>query len=160
MIERTITSCVPYVVKAQAKDKDGGESDIRTITIATYGGGFLSPLKEGTSNVVQKGRVVPVQMSFTTCGGAHIGGLQPEIQLLKGDFVANAGTETSAENVVTTSVSGADTTGIMREQSSKYIYNLNIPSSGVAAGDAYTVRVRPNGPNTQPTMYILLEIKK
>jgi hypothetical protein len=101
---------------------------------------------------------VPVQVSFG-CGG-QISGLHPEIQLLKGDFVANAGTEAAGDNVVTESVSAADTGNVMREQTSKYIYNLAIPSAGMNAGQALTVRVRPFGPNTQPTMYILLEIRK
>jgi hypothetical protein len=119
---------------------------------------FLAPLKEGVSNLVQKGRVVPVQITFG-CNG-FISGLAPEIQLLKGDFVTNVGTEGSGENLVTVSVAGADTGNVMREQAGKYMYNLAIPTAGMNAGQALTVRVRPNGPGTEPTMYILLEIRK
>ncbi len=48
----------------------------------------------------------------------------------------------------------------MREQASKYIYNLSIPTSGMSAGQALTIRVKPYGTGSEPTMYILLEIKK
>ena len=158
MATKTITACGPLTIKAQAKDKDGGESAVFTITVNTFSGVFLAPLKEGASNLVQKGRVVPVQITFG-CNG-FISGLTPEIQLLKGDFVSDAGTETSADNIVTTSVSGADSGNVMREQAGKYMYNLAIPTAGMNAGQALTVRVRPNGPGTEPTMYILLEIRK
>jgi hypothetical protein len=40
------------------------------------------------------------------------------------------------------------------------MYNLSIPTAGMNAGQALTVRVKPFGPGTEPTMYILLEIKK
>ena len=156
---KTITTCGPVVIRAQARDKNGGESAIATLTVQTFDGKFLSPLKEGVSNVVQKGRTLPVQISFG-CGGSFISGLHPEIQLLDGDFVANAGIEDPGDNVVTESVSGADTGNVMREQASKYMYNLSIPTAGMTGGKPLTVRVRPYGPNTQPTMYILLEIKK
>jgi hypothetical protein len=156
----TYSACGTYTVQAQARDKDGGISQAFTSSpVSVWSGNFLPPLKEGMANVVQKGRVVPVQISFG-CGG-HRSGLAPEIQLLAGDFVANAGTETSAENVVTQSVSNADMGNVMREIDSKYHYNLAIPNyPSWSGGQALTVRVRPFGPNTSPTMYILLEIKK
>jgi hypothetical protein len=157
-VSKLVTVCGPLSIKAQARDKDGGVSAEYTLVVQTFLGKFLSPLKEGVSNVVQKGRVVPVQIDFG-CGG-HIGGLQPEIQLLRGDFVTNAGTEDLDDNLVTISVSGADTTEVMREVDSKYKYNLAIPSTGMTGGQPLTVRIRPFGPGTQPTMYILLEIKK
>jgi hypothetical protein len=149
------STCGPHTVKAQAKDKDGGESAISTIPVDVWNGSFLPPLKEGMSNLVQKGRVVPVQISFG-CGGFQ-SGLTPEIQLLLGDFVANTD-DGSAENVVTVSVSNADTTGVMRQVDSKYLYNLAIPN--YPAATMLTVRVRPFGPGTSPSMYILLEIRK
>jgi hypothetical protein len=116
-------------------------------------------LREGAVNLVQRGQVVPVQIDFG-CNG-HVSGLSPEIQLLKGDFVNNAGAETSSDNVVTESVSNADSTGIMREVDSKYMYNLGIPkSSAYPAGTLITVRVRPFGPATSPSMYVLLEVRR
>jgi hypothetical protein len=152
--------CGTYTVQAKAQDKDAGISQAFTSIppASVWNGNFLPPLKEGMSNLVQKGRVVPVQISFG-CGG-HLSGLAPEIQLLIGDFVANVGTETSAENVVTESVSNADTGKLMREIDSKYIYNLAIPNQAWSGGQALTVRIRPFGPNTSPAMYILLEIRK
>jgi hypothetical protein len=152
--------CGTYTVQAKAQDKDEGVSAAYASSpVGVWNGNFLPPLKEGMSNLVQKGRVVPVQVGFG-CGG-HRSGLAPEIQLLLGDFVANAGAETSAENLVTDSVSNADTTGVMREVDSKYLYNLRIPNTpSWTAGQALTVRVRPFGPGTSPVMYILLEIRK
>ena len=61
--------CGSYTVAALAKDKDGGVSTSFTSTAVTvWNGNFLEPLREGTSNLVQKGRVVPVKISFG-CGG-------------------------------------------------------------------------------------------
>jgi hypothetical protein len=157
-VSKLVTACGPITITAQATDKDGGISAEASVTVQTFDGAFLSPLKEGVSNLVQKGRVVPVQITFG-CNG-FISGLHPEIQLLKGDFVTNAGTESTNENLVTESVSNADTGNVMREQSAKYMYNLAIPTAGMNAGQPLTVRVRPYGANTQPTMYILLEIRK
>ena len=155
---KLIAACGPLEIRAQARDKDGGESLISTITVATFDAHFLSPLKEGVVNLVQKGRVVPVQITFG-CGG-HISGLAPEIQLLSGDFVDGVGDETPGDNLITVSVSNADTDQIMREQTGKYHYNLGIPTTNMTPGKKLTVRVRPYGPGTQPTMYILLEIRK
>jgi len=152
--------CGTYTVGAKAMDKDGGVSAPFTSNAVTvWNGNFLEPLREGTSNLVQKGRVVPVKISFG-CGG-HKSGLAPAIQLLSGDFVTGAGTESADNYVETLSVSNADTTGIMREVDSKYIYNLAIPNNSAwGAGQPLTIRVSPFGNGTAPVMYILLEIRK
>jgi hypothetical protein len=127
-------------------------------TVTSWNGHFLSPLKEGVTNLVQKGQVVPVQVKFG-CPDSQTG-LNPEILLLKGDFVEDAGGEQDTDALVTTSVSNADTTGFMRPADSKYIYNLAIPkTTDMKAGTRLTVRVRPLGING-PSMYILLEIRK
>ncbi len=64
-----------------ADDQSSGKGQGRrkwlvyTITVGTFTAQFLPPLKEGVSNVVQKGRVVPVQITFG-CNG-FISGLSP-----------------------------------------------------------------------------------
>jgi len=152
--------CGTYTVSAQAMDKDGGVSAPFTSNAVTvWNGNFLEPLREGTANLVQKGRIVPVKISFG-CGG-HRSGLAPAIQLLNGDFVDGAGTESPENDISTLSVSSADTTGVMREVDSKYIYNLAIPNNSTwGAGKPLTIRVSPFGIGTTPVMYILLEIRK
>ena len=148
--------CGTYTVAALAKDKDGGVSTSFTSTAVTvWNGNFLEPLREGTSNLVQKGRVVPVKISFG-CGG-HRSGLAPAIQLLNGDFVSSAGTESESNYIDTLSVSNADTTGVMREVDSKYMYNLAIPNnstwaSGKALDDSgVTVRQRYRAGDVHPS---------
>jgi hypothetical protein len=158
-LTRTYATCGTRSVFAKATDKDGGISSPASASVHVWEGRFRSPLKEGANNLIQRGQVVPVQIDFG-CNG-HLSGLSPEIQLLKGDFVSNAGGETSFDSLVTDSVSKADTTGLMREVDSKYIYNLAVPkSSAYPAGTLLTIRVRPFGPGTSPSMYVLLEIRK
>ena len=87
--------------------------------------------------------------------------MAPAIQLLNGDFVSSAGTESASNYIDTLSVSNADTTGVMREVDSKYMYNLAIPNNSQwGAGKPLTIRVSPFGNGTSPVMYILLEIRK
>ena len=108
-------------------------------------------------NLVQKGRVVPIQVTFGCPGNDP--NLTPSIQLLKGDFVTDASVDDFSNYLDTLSVSNADTTGFMRQVDGKYMYNLAIPTAGMNAGQALTVKVQPMG-SAGPTMYILLEIRK
>ncbi len=152
----TYSTCGSKQVSAKAADKDGGVSAVATHTTQVYDGRYLAPLSEGTKNSIQRGRVVPVQVSFG-CGG-HMAGLKPAIEMLKGDYDETA-SATSDATVVTTSASSADTTGVMREVDSKYMYNLQTPSTATV-GSLYTVRVWPFGLNNGPSMKVLLEMRK
>jgi hypothetical protein len=121
------------------------------------------PLRVGSENMVQKGQVVPVKITVT-CDGQLASGLTPAIQLLKGDKTGSP--DSISDWVVTESVSGADTTGVMREVDSMYIYNLRVPSSigstALTKGDELTIRIRPLAPgNTVSGLTdIVLQIRK
>jgi hypothetical protein len=152
----TFTSCGEKTVSVLAQDKDEGISDPASVTTNAFNATFLAPLKVGEVNLVQKGRVIPVQISVS-CDG-NISGLTPSIQLLNGDYVSGVDVTNSEDNLVTASVSNADTSGIMRAVDGKYLYNLQIPSTATT-NQVMTIRVRPWG-SSGPSLNILLQIRK
>jgi hypothetical protein len=163
-LEQTFSDCGNHSVSATATDKDGGVSDPKTSgVVSVYEAHFQQPLDEGVYNTVQKvpassktGRVIPVKISIG-CGATNLTGLSPAIQLLKGD--KSDGSETSTDAVETYSSAKADITGVMRQVDGGYIYNLEVPKNA-AAGELYTVRVRPFGDiNTSASMYVVLQVK-
>src|SRR5215217_7574371 len=146
-------------VGAKIKDKDDGLSDLFTKSnvVNVYSAHYLAPLNEGMYNTVQAGRVVPVKISVG-CSG-NLTGLQPSIQMLKGEQDGGENT-TGSDNVETLSVSSADQSGVMRTIDGGYIYNLQVPSTA-KANDLYTIRVNPfGGSNASSNMYIVLKIRK
>jgi hypothetical protein len=162
--QTSFSDCGTKSVSATATDKDNGTSPSRTTSgselVNVYNANFLSPLKDGTVNKVQKGQVVPVKISIG-CNGTNLTGLSPNIQLLSGNQSpeTEAGTET-----LTTSVSSADTGQTMRPVDGGYIYNLAVPKDSTATvGKQYTVRVNPFGAtanNAASGMYVVIEIRK
>jgi hypothetical protein len=153
----SFSSCGANTVSAQARDKDGGVSASATSSaVSAYDGHYLAPINEGVYNLVQKGSVVPVKISVG-CNGVALRGLSPAIQLLNGDIDPDTDPGDSSLNVATTSVSAADTTGVMRAIDGGYIYNLSVPAG--SAGTLYTVRVRPFGASGG-AMYVVLKIRK
>ena len=157
-LSTTFSDCGEHSVSATATDKDGGVSaSVTSDVVRVQEAHFGPPLDEGVFNTIQKGRVVPVKISIG-CAGLNLSGLQPAIQLLKGD--KSDGSETGSDAIETFSSSAADTTGIMRAVDDGYIYNLQVPTNAVA-NDLYTVRVRPFGDgNTGASMYVVLKIRK
>jgi hypothetical protein len=155
-LQQTYNSCEAYVEEVEAKDKDGGVSDPASVGVSVYDGGWHGAIKPAMRNMVQKGRVVPVQIRVG-CEGERLTGLTPKIQLIAGDL--DPGTEPNDEAVlIATSVSGADTTGEMRPTDDGYIYNLQIPNNATA-GQKFTVRVRPWG-SDGAALTALLEIRR
>ena len=153
----SFSTCGSYTIRAKAKDKDNGEADpAASRTVGTYDAAFLSPLRAGAFNMVQKGQVVPVKVNVG-CGSSFNSGLSPAIQLLNGELDPNTDTGDPALSVPTESVSSADTTGVMREVDGQYIYNLRVPSG--AAGAKYTIRVQPFGAGGG-ALYVVLQIRK
>jgi hypothetical protein len=151
-------SCGSHTATALAKDKDGGVSDPYTSgPVSSYDAHYLPPLNEGIYNAVQKGQVVPVKINVG-CNGVFLSGLQPGIQLLSGDIDPATDPGDATLNVTTTSVSSADTTGVMRQVDGQYIYNLQVPSA--PAGTLFTIRVRPFGTAAGGSMYVVLRIRK
>lgn len=156
-VDVTPTSCGPLTVQAEAKDKDNGVSQPFTSTAASvYNGVFNPPLTAGVYNAVQKGQVVPVKISIG-CNGSFLSGLHPAINLKSGDADPNTDLSDPTANVAT-SVSAADTSGLMREVDGQYIYNLAVPSNATA-NSLFTVYVRPFG-GTSPVMMVVLKIRK
>ena len=134
-------------VSALAKDKDDGVSDLFTSSaVSVYDAAILDPLKQGVQNAIKRGQVVPVKLSVG-CGGAPNSALSPSVRLVAGDQAASTDTDDPVQSI-TTSVSNADTTGVMRlTEPGKYIYNMQIPSNA-AVDSVYTVVVRPYGQGT------------
>lgn len=141
-LTQTYDSCGVYTESVEAEDKDGDLSAAATASVSVFDGDWHGAIKPAMRNLVQKGRVIPVQIRIT-CDGTPIGGLTPSITLLKGDYVPEVD-DSDAEVVVAASVSGADTTGVMRPVDGGYIYNLLIPKDSIS-GQKYTIRVRPWG---------------
>src|SRR5215216_3409533 len=157
--KHSFSDCGSHSVSAKAKDKDDGLSDLFTKSnvVNVYSAHYLAPLNEGMYNTVQAGRVVPVKISVG-CSG-NLTGLQPSIQMLKGEQDGGENT-TGSDNVETLSVSSADQSGVMRTIDGGYIYNLQVPSTA-KANDLYTIRVNPfGGSNASSNMYIVLKIRK
>lgn len=141
-LQQTYTTCGLKTESVEAQDKDGGTSAPAIAGVSVHDGGFHGAIKPAVRNMVQKGRVVPVQI-LVSCDGVHLADLNPTIQLLKGEF--DPATEPDSDAVlVATSVSAADSSGVMRWTGESYMYNLQVPKDGVA-GQHYTIRVRPWG---------------
>lgn len=155
MFTATMPTCGSATVTLQATDKDGGESSISTAALEVYDATFEAPLDPDATNVVTRGRVVPVKMTIG-CSGANLEGLTPSIELVAGDLVDNV-TPDSGQSVVDTYVVGVDSAGVMREVGHQYVYNLRVPSSATA-GSRFTIRVRPFGAGT-PSITALLEVQ-
>jgi hypothetical protein len=155
-LTQTYSKCGAFVESVVARDKDGGESEAATAGVTVFDGSWHGAIKPAMRNMVQKGRVVPVQVRVG-CEGMPLAGLSPTIQLVTGDLDPDTEPESGAV-LVPTSVSGADTTGFMRAADGGYIYNLQIPSNATA-GQRYTIRVRPWGTDGA-ALNAVLEIRK
>jgi PKD domain len=154
----SFATCGSHTVTALAKDKDGGISDpLTSDAVSSFDAHYLPPLTEGIYNAVQKGQVVPVKINVG-CNGVFLSGLHPGIQLLSGDIDPQTDPGDATLNVTTTSVSAADTTGVMREVDGQYIYNMQVPSA--SAGTLFTIRVRPFGTAAGGSMYVVIKIRK
>jgi Bacterial Ig domain len=156
------STCGTHTVEAQAGDKDGGvspESPQATQSVSVYNGAFSPPLVDGTTNMVQKGQIVPVEI-FIGCGTTNLTNLTPHIELLSGNVSPE--TESGSTTVTPTSVLAADTGQTMRPVDGGYLYNLQVPSNA-AANQEYTIRVNPFGATADHAatgMYVVIKIRK
>jgi hypothetical protein len=156
------STCGTHTVEAQASDKDGGvsaESPQATQSVSVYDGAFSPPLVDGSTNLVQKGQIVSVEISVG-CGTTNLTNLTPHIQLLSGNVSPE--TEAGSTTVTTTSVLTADTTQTMRPVDGGYIYNLQVPSNA-AANQMFTILVNPFGVTADHAatgMYVVIKIRK
>jgi VCBS repeat-containing protein len=156
------STCGTHTVEAQVSDKDGGvsaQSPQAMQSVSVYNGAFSPPLVDGSTNMVQKGQVVPVEISIG-CGTTNLTNLTPHIQLLSGNVSPE--TESGSTTVTTTSVLTADTTESMRQVDGGYIYNLQVPSNATA-NQEFTIRVDPFGTTADHAatgMYVVIKISK
>jgi hypothetical protein len=151
----SFSTCGNTTIRAQAKDKDDGESNVRSLAVEAYDGSVQAPLKgSGVINMVQGGQVVPVKIAVGC--GTFLSGLAPSIVLLNGDVDPDTYPGDPPEPV-TESVSSADTNGTMREVDSQYIYNLRVPKG--SKNTKYTIAIRPWGGTTGPVLRAVLQLR-
>ena len=156
------STCGTHTVEAQVSDKDAGvsaKSPQAMQSVSVYNGAFSPPLVDGSTNLVQKGQVVPVEISIG-CGTTNLTNLTPHIQLLSGNVSPE--TESGSTTVTTTSVLTADTTESMRQVDGGYIYNLQVPSNATA-NQEFTIRVDPFGATADHAatgMYVVIKISE
>ena len=160
--ELYFSTCGTHTVEAQASDKDGGvsaESPQATQSVSVYNGAFDPPLVDGSTNMVQRDQLVPVEISIG-CGTTNLANLTPHIQLLSDNVSPES--ESGRTTVTTTSVLAADTDQTMRPVDEGYIYNLQVPSNA-AANQEFTILVNPFGPTADHAatgMYVVIKIRK
>jgi hypothetical protein len=158
----SFSTCGTHTVTAQASDKNGGvsaESPQATESVSVYNGAFDPPLVDGSTNMVQKGQVVPVRISIG-CGATDLTNLTPHIQLLSGNVSPEI--ESGSATVTTASVLAADTGQTMRPVEGGYIYNLQVPGDA-AANEEFTIRVNPFGATADDAatgMYVVIKIRE
>jgi hypothetical protein len=156
------STCGTHTVEAQATDKDGGVSATSpqaTKSVSVYDGVFGPPLVDGSTNMVQKGQILPVNISIG-CDTTNLTNLTPHIQLLSGNVSPES--EIGSTTVTTNSVLAADTTQTMRPLDGGYVYNLQVPANA-AANTEYTILVNPFGPTADDAatgMYLVIKIRK
>jgi hypothetical protein len=157
------STCGTHTVQVQASDKNGAvsaESPQATQSVSVYNGAFSPPLVDGSTNMVQKGQVVPVEISVG-CGTMNLTNLTPHIELLSGNVSPEI--ESGSTTVTTTaSVLAADTGQTMRPFDGGYIYNLQVPGDA-AVNQEFTIRVNPFGATADHAatgMYAVIKIRE
>jgi len=132
-------------IKATVKvtDKDGGYGTLTSAAVNVGTGAFLPPMtNQPVTDQLKNGQVLPVKVSIKDCNGNPINALSPAIALKQGDLTDQ--TDNSTDSITPTSVSSADTTGVMRQQSDgTYMYNMKVD---VTIGQPYTVVITPTIP--------------
>lgn len=94
---------------------------------------------------LKNGQVLPVKVKFTDCNGAPLTNLTPAIRLVQGDQTPQS--DDSTATITPSSVSAADTLGIMRSNGDgSYIYYMSV---NITLNKDYTVVVYPYGTNDQ-----------
>ena len=113
------------------------------------------------TNKLKNGQVLPVKVQLTDCSGAPLNGLSPAIRLMAGDQTAVP--DDGAVAITPTSVSSADTTGVMRSSGSdgSYIYNMSVNLAKLNTD--YTVVIYPywtSGTPSGPTLKHVIQATK
>jgi hypothetical protein len=133
--------CITGGISAAVRDDDLGQASYTFAnpnTLQVYSVAFIAPLKDGVRNVVKLGNVIPVKLSIRDCNGNPVTDKALSISVVAGIF-SSADVEDGAE-VIPTSVSAADSTGLMRLADNHYMYNL--ATKGLSTGLPYTIIIR------------------
>ncbi|HET7219867.1 MAG TPA: kelch repeat-containing protein [Vicinamibacterales bacterium] len=136
--------CIAGGISVVVSDDDLGQSGYTFASagsLQVYTVAFMSPLKDGVRNVVKMGNVIPVKLSITDCNGAPV--LNKTLSISVAAGIYNVGDVVEGEEVIPTSVSSADTTGIMRVADSHYMYNM--ATKGLSTGFPYSIIIRDGG---------------
>jgi hypothetical protein len=149
-----------HTATVKITDKDG-LYDTKTTTVGVGTGGFLPPMtNQPVTNKLKNGQVLPVKIQITNCGGVGQNDLVPAIRLGAGDQTSTPDDAVVAITIPT-SVSNADTTGVMRSSGSdgSYIYNMNI---NIQLNTDYTIVIYPygNGQPVGPTLRHVIQATK
>jgi hypothetical protein len=133
--------CYSLTVTGTANDDDGGSGSVNNssspATVDIYAVGFAPPIMDNVRNVVKYRNVVPVKVRITSsCSGLLVTSYSLFIRTVAG----NVGGTDEGTDVVTTSVSNADTGSQMRLADGMYIYNY--ATSNLTAGQDYTIQIR------------------
>jgi N-acetylneuraminic acid mutarotase len=133
--------CITGGISAAVRDDDLGQASYtfaNSNTLQVYSVAFVAPLRDGVRNVVKLGNVIPVKLSIHDCNGNPVIDKTLSISVVAGIF-SSADVEDGAE-VIPTSVSAADSTGLMRLADNHYMYNL--ATKGLSTGLPYTIIIR------------------
>jgi hypothetical protein len=141
-VTHTFASAGCKSASVKVTDDDGGY-DTASTTIKVGTGAFQPPMtNQPVTDKLKNGQVLPVKVHVNDCGGAAATTLAPAIRLLKGDLTPQ--NDDGTTTITPTSVSSADTTGVMRSSGGgDYIYNMQVNLPTLNAD--YTVVVYPYG---------------
>jgi hypothetical protein len=143
--------CVSNQPKVVISDDDGGSVTYTfALSLDHYTTAFQAPIQDGVRNIVKQGNVIPVKLQITNCAGQAVLGKTLSIGYVQGDVYDDAD---AGSVVVADSVSGADTTGFMRQVDSKYMYNL--ATKTLSPNLPYTVVVREPSTNLFVASFVI-----
>ncbi len=137
-----------YNITVNVSDDDGAAADAKTAAVSrNYAiGAIQSPFNADGTSVFKYGSTVPVKVRITDCANVSVTTLAPTIRV----GLASSTAPSTSINETVDSTSAADTTGVMRYDttSSQYIYNMATKS--LTDGDAkYVVKVADAGASVQ-----------
>ena len=130
-----VTASASYAGNANLLASSDTETFTITVRTCAYTATFLAPIKDGVRNIVKLNNVIPVKLRITDCNGVVVTDERLAIRVVGNILDAND-IEDGSE-VIPTSVSGADTTGVMRTVDSHYMYNMS--TKGLKDGFPYTI---------------------
>jgi hypothetical protein len=119
-------------------DDNGSDTDTSGTATFTYNmSGILSPFNADGSSVWKYGSTIPVKVKVTDCAGTPVPGLTLHVGTVLGSSA------TPADGISeTASTSAADTTGVLRYDSTAGQYIYNFASKNLSDGNAkYTMLV-------------------